>query len=76
MMASDSSETRILQSGRGRQDAPQTTTAEGADFRGADLDSCLMYGAETQNTRFDDALLSEKSDIPGRKVFGTTRVLA
>ena len=38
--------------------------------------SCLMYGAETQNTRFDAALLSEKSDIPGRKVFGTTRVLA
>jgi dipeptidyl aminopeptidase/acylaminoacyl peptidase len=58
------------------QGAPQTTNAVGADFRGADLDSCLMYRAETQSTRFDDASLSEKSDMPGRRFFGTARVLA
>jgi hypothetical protein len=42
----------------------------------ADMDGCLMHRAETSSARFDDVLLSEKSEIPGRKVFGTTRVLA
>jgi uncharacterized protein YjbI with pentapeptide repeats len=46
------------------------------DFRGADLDSCLMCRAETQRARFNDALLSENSDIRGRRVFGTLTVIS
>lgn len=70
----DENGTFSLAAGVGK--APQTTNAEEADFRGADLDSCLMYRAETQSARFDVVLLFEKSDIPGRKVFGTIRVIA
>jgi uncharacterized protein YjbI with pentapeptide repeats len=54
--------------GRRGQGTPQTTNAEGADFRGADLDTCLMYRAETQRARFDDAILRPTSDIPGKDV--------
>jgi uncharacterized protein YjbI with pentapeptide repeats len=46
-----------------------------AYFRKADLDSCLMYRAETESAQFDQVLISEQSDIPGREVFGTKRVI-
>jgi pentapeptide repeat protein len=40
----------------------------GADFRNADLTDATMYRTEVWRARFDDALLSEKSDIPGLKI--------
>ena len=40
------------------------SNAEEADFRNADLVAATMYRAEAISARFDDALLSEKSDIP------------
>ena len=52
------------------------SNAYGANFQKADLDGCLMYRTETTHARFDDALLSERSDIPGRKVFRTMRVIS
>jgi uncharacterized protein YjbI with pentapeptide repeats len=47
----------------------------GADFRQADLTDALMYQTETQLAKFDQAIFSEHSDIPGRKVLGTMRVI-
>jgi Pentapeptide repeats (8 copies) len=49
--------------------------ASGCDFSGADMAGCLLYRSETRRARFDNVLLSEHSDIPGRKVFRTMRVL-
>jgi uncharacterized protein YjbI with pentapeptide repeats len=42
--------------------------ATGADFRKADLTDALMYQTETQLAKFDQAIFSQYSDIPGRKV--------
>jgi uncharacterized protein YjbI with pentapeptide repeats len=42
--------------------------ATGANFRSANLDGCLMYRSETALARFDEALLNEHSDVPGRKI--------
>jgi len=39
------------------------SNAYGANFRGSDMDGCLMYRAETKLARFDDAILSPTSDI-------------
>jgi len=39
-----------------------------ANFRRANLDGCLMYRSEITLARFDDAVLSESSDIPGVRV--------
>jgi uncharacterized protein YjbI with pentapeptide repeats len=50
--------------------------ASGADFKKADLTDATMYRTETWHAKFDDALLSEQSDIPGRKVFRTMRVIS
>jgi uncharacterized protein YjbI with pentapeptide repeats len=50
--------------------------ASSADFRRADLTDATMYRTETWHAKFDDALLSEHSDIPGRKVFRTMRVIS
>ena len=36
-----------------------------ADFRGSDLDGCLMYRSETWGAHFDQAIISQASDIPG-----------
>jgi uncharacterized protein YjbI with pentapeptide repeats len=50
--------------------------ASGCDFSGADMAGCLLYRSDTQRARFDNVLLSEQSDIPGRKVFRTMRVIS
>ena len=50
--------------------------ATGADFRHADLIDALMYRTETTLAHFEDSLLSESSDIPGRKVLATMRVIS
>jgi uncharacterized protein YjbI with pentapeptide repeats len=50
--------------------------ATGADFRQADLTDASMYRAETTLAHFEDSLLSESSDIPGRKVLATMRVIS
>jgi len=42
--------------------------ATGANFRRANLQGCMMYRAETALACFDEALISESSDIPGQKV--------
>jgi uncharacterized protein YjbI with pentapeptide repeats len=39
-----------------------------ADFQGSNLDGCLMYRSETTLARFDGAVLSESSDVPGIKL--------
>jgi|SRR5215472_6593721 len=39
-----------------------------ANFRGANLDGCMMYRGEATLAQFDDATLSETSDIPGLRV--------
>lgn len=44
------------------------SNATGANFRSANLDGCLMYRAETRSASFDDAAISETSDIPGIRV--------
>jgi len=49
--------------------------ARGADFRQADLAGVSMYRAETTSAHFEDSLLNERSDIPGRKMFGGMRVI-
>ncbi len=41
--------------------------ATSSDFRNAKLENCLMYRAETTLARFDGAVFSERSDIPGLK---------
>jgi uncharacterized protein YjbI with pentapeptide repeats len=48
----------------------------GADFRNADLADALMYQTETQLAKFDQAIFSKDSDIPGRKVLGTMQVIS
>jgi uncharacterized protein YjbI with pentapeptide repeats len=50
--------------------------ATGADFRQADLTDVAMYRTETISAHFEDSLMSEQSDIPGRKVLGTIRVIS
>jgi len=50
--------------------------ATSADFRQADLTYALMYRTETMSAHFEDSLMSEQSDIPGRKVLGTIRVIS
>jgi uncharacterized protein YjbI with pentapeptide repeats len=50
--------------------------ARGADFRKADLTDVAMNRTETKLAHFEDSLLSEHSDIPGRRVTGVTRVVA
>ena len=50
--------------------------AEGADFRWADLSGCLMFRTETKSARFDQAIFSVDSDMPGLKVLATMRVFA
>ena len=50
--------------------------ASSADFRKADLTDATMYRTESWHAKFDDALLSEQSEIPGHKVFRTMRVIA
>ena len=42
--------------------------ATAANFRSARLEGCLMYRSETYLARFDDAMLSESSDIPGVRI--------
>jgi uncharacterized protein YjbI with pentapeptide repeats len=49
--------------------------ATGAHFRQADLTDVAMYRTETALARFEDSLLTEHSDIPGRRVTGVTRVV-
>jgi uncharacterized protein YjbI with pentapeptide repeats len=44
------------------------SNAYGANFRGSDMDGCLMYCSETKHARFDEAILSPTSDIPGKYV--------
>jgi len=39
-----------------------------AKFRRANLEGCMMYRSETRLARFDDAVLSTYSDIPGVRV--------
>jgi uncharacterized protein YjbI with pentapeptide repeats len=50
--------------------------ATGADFRHADLTDVAMYHTEIRSARFENSLLSELSDIPGRKVLAAIRVIA
>jgi uncharacterized protein YjbI with pentapeptide repeats len=50
--------------------------ATGADFRNADLADALMYQTETQLAKFDQAIISEQSDIPGHKIVGYKQVMA
>jgi uncharacterized protein YjbI with pentapeptide repeats len=50
--------------------------ATGADFRLADLSGVSMYCTETTLAHFEDSLLSEYSDILGRRVTGVTRVVS
>jgi uncharacterized protein YjbI with pentapeptide repeats len=50
--------------------------ATGADFRNADLADAVMYRTETALAHFEASLLSEHSDIPGRRVTGVTRVVS
>jgi len=39
-----------------------------ANFRSANLDGCLMYRSETTLARFDSAVLSSATDVPGMRV--------
>jgi uncharacterized protein YjbI with pentapeptide repeats len=48
----------------------------GADFRQADLADVSMYRTETMLAHFEDSLLNERSDIPGRKVLEIMRMIA
>jgi uncharacterized protein YjbI with pentapeptide repeats len=43
------------------------SSATQASFCNANLEGCLMYRSETTLARFDGAMLSEQSDIPGMK---------
>jgi hypothetical protein len=70
--------TNSVQEGRGislsRRDLPVISAL--LAIRQGHLVDVTMYRTETKSARFDDALLSERSDIPGRKVCGTMRVIA
>lgn len=50
--------------------------ATGADFRQAILTDVAMYRTEISLAHFGGSLLSEHSDIPGRKVLATMRVIS
>jgi uncharacterized protein YjbI with pentapeptide repeats len=52
------------------------SNATGADFRQADLTDAAMYRTETTLAHFEDSLLNERSDIPGRKVLEIMRMIA
>jgi len=42
--------------------------ATGANFCDANLEGCLMYRSEITLARFDGAVVSESSDIPGMRL--------
>jgi uncharacterized protein YjbI with pentapeptide repeats len=50
--------------------------AYGADFSNADLTDALMYQTETKLAKFDQASVSEHSDIPGRKFTGSMKMIS
>jgi uncharacterized protein YjbI with pentapeptide repeats len=50
--------------------------AYGADFSSADLTDTLMYQTETKLAKFEQASVSEHSDIPGRKFTGSMKMIS
>ena len=46
----------------------------GADFQRADLTGTSLYRTNVTSARFDDSLMDERTDIPGRRVTGLVRV--
>jgi hypothetical protein len=48
----------------------------GCDFTGSDMTGCLLYRSETHGAKLHNVVLSEESDLPKIKVFGTVRVIA